>query len=228
MSITSIRYSNNWWKSLAIFGLLFCIIFGNETIEANACSVPPTLDRSNQSFKRMMDSADHVFIGRVAYVLRRRWSEDDTRPGTHRKWLEYAEIARAGGDVGSNQYIVNWVEYAEATAYLKVDIELYKSGLLGPKHNVGILELVPIDLLRPFTVAGHGPCDSFPQTCPWDVASGDTVALAIIESRFGAQKALICQKIPRITSKQRKKARYSPRDLTKFEAIRPFIKLFQQ
>ncbi len=159
-------------------------------------------------------------------MLRRRWTEDDTPPKFPASWVELTEKSRAGEEVGSQQYLVNLVEFSEATAYLEIEHELYWTGLRGGRRIFGKTELIPIDLLRPYSVAGHGPCHSFPQTCPWDIKPGELVALAIKESTFGAASALVCSRVPRPNRKGAEKIRQKSRFVTKYEALLPFLEQF--
>ena len=191
---------------------------------AVACRVAPGPERTEHALRLMIDRADYIVIASVSHVLRRRWGEDDTRPRFHPRWIEHAEKRRAGEDIGSNGYVANWVDFAEAVAYLDVEVELYATG--GQAFGRQTLEtedLLPIDLLRPFAVAGHGRCFHFPQTCPWDVRAGEHLALAVWKSAFGPHKALICRRIPRPTSDEMQEIRRLSGFTTKFDAIRSYL-----
>lgn len=104
----------------------------------------------------------------------------------------------------------------------RLSTELYWTGLANGRRRAGGRELIPIDLLRPFTVAGHGPCYNFPRTCPWDIGRGETVALAIQKSEFGAHKALFCRRISRLTNEERQETYRRSKSITKYEAILPY------
>jgi hypothetical protein len=188
---------------------------------ANACSIPPGPAKTERAFERMLEDGDYIFIGRVSHVLRRRWGDDDTHPRFHMKWLEYAERAQAGEDVGSHEYIVNWVEFAEATAFILVETELYRPELTHNYYGIP-WKTIPIDLLRPFTVAGHGPCHNFPRTCPWDIEPEETLVLAVEKNEFGAQKALFRRRVSRLTQDERREAYDRSRTVTKFDSIRRY------
>lgn len=191
-----------------------------------ACSVAPGLSETQRELRLLVETSDHVVIGRVSHVQRRRWHEDDTPPRFPASWIELAEKSKAGEEVGSLQYLVNLVEFSEATAYLEIEQELFWTGLRDGRRIFGKTELIPIDLLRPYSVAGHGPCHSFPQTCPWDIKPGELVALAIKESTFGAASALVCSRVPRLGRKEAEKIRQKSRFVTKYDSLLPFLEQF--
>ncbi len=205
---------------------IFCAFFFYFALGTNsttACSIPPTAASTEKSFRRMIDRADYIFVGIVSHVLRRRWNADDTPPKFHPKILELAKKRREGQDIGSNGYRANWVEFAEATVHLSVISELYTDRLDNEFYQYQNRNRIPVDLLNPFTVGGHGPCNSFPRTCPWDIAAGERVALAIQKNNFGAHSALICVRVPKITNEQLQKSQRNKRFIAKYEAIRPFL-----
>lgn len=210
------------WRSKISF-LLALILLAASFGVSMACSIPPTMEQRDKSFRTMMEKADHVFLGRVSHVLRRRWNDDDTPPRFPDTFLEIARKHRAGEDVGSKKYIANWVEFAEATAYIIVDTELFYSGLTDGRRDPWSRVMLPIDLLRPFHVAGHGPCNSFPQTCPWDIEVGEKLVLAVAESEYGPHKALICKRVGTLSFEERDELRRSNNSKTKYDAIIEFL-----
>jgi hypothetical protein len=139
-----------------------------------------------------------------------------------------AERSRAGENVGDSQYLVNIVNFAEATAYLEIDEELFWTGLNDHRHSLAKPLLLPIDMLRPFSVAGHGPCESFPQTCPWDIEPGDVVAVALQNNQFGALSALICSKTPKLSQDAHDEIRRKSRFTTKYDALLPYLPQYQR
>ena len=208
-------------KSIAVF---LCLCAAGS---ASACRVPPTAERTESALRLLIEKSDYVIIGRVAKVLRRRWNGDDTRPSFPASWIEITKKRSAGEDVGSDQYIANWVEFAEATAYLVVDEELFWTGLQDKRTVAGQRELLPIDLLRPFAVGGHGPCHSFPKTCPWDVNVGEQLAVAIKENRFGVPSALVCSRTPPLSHDDREQIRRLNKFTTKYDALLPYLSQFR-
>ena len=197
---------------------------------ASACLVPPAAEQTERALRATVEQADHVIIARVSHVLRRRWTSDDTMPDFHQRMFDYVGKHRSGEYGNQFQYFANWVEFAEATAYLEIETELYWTGLSDGQSSFADAadpDLLPIDLLRPFTVSGHGPCHDFPTTCPWDIWPGELVAVAIEEQRFGAHRALVCSRIPRLTLDQRRKIEEANRTTTKFDALLPHLAQFE-
>ena len=202
--------------------LIFLIVFG--VASAHACATPTTsLEAMKQSFRIMMEKADHVFLGDVSHIVRRRWSDDDIRPNLHSEYLELAEKRKNGEDIGEFDYLANYAEYSEATAYLSVFAQLVETGLVNRETELYRRTLVPVDLLQPYSVAGHGPCENFPRTCPWDIKPGDRLVLAIQEKQFGSQVALVCIKAPTMSDDQLRRIKRKSGFTTKYDAIQPFL-----
>ena len=205
--------------SIALF---FFIVLG--VTSAHACATPPSsVEAIKHSFRVMMERADHVFIGDVSHIIRKRWNDDDTRSSLAKRFSAYAERRQKGEDIGEFGYMANFAEYSEATAYLSVVAQLVETGLINRDTERYRQTLVPVDLLQPFSVKGHGPCHDFPRTCPWDIKRGDRVALAIQEQQFGSQVALICMKAPEMSDDELKALKRKSRFTTKYDAIHPFL-----
>ncbi len=188
---------------------------------AMACTVSPGPEQIAAKLHRVMEQADHVFIAEVDHITRRRWGADDDQPRLN---ADYEEMLARSGEDFRKQHIVNWTEYAEATAFLQPELEIHWSGLIDNNKPFGDGRLVPIDMLRPFRINSDGGCYSFPQTCPWDIQSGSSVVVAMQENRFGTQTALLCFEIDDMTPEQRDKLRLRSDFVTKFDAMFPFLK----
>ena len=202
--------------------LFFFVVLG--ITSAHACASPPTsVEAIKHSFRVMMEQADHVFVGDVSHILRRRWTDDDTRSSLSNRFSSYAEKRQKGEDIGEFGYMANYAEYSEATAYLSVVTQLVETGLVNRDTERYRRTLVPVDLLQPFSVKGHGPCLDFPRTCSWDIKPGDRVVLAIQEQQFGSQVALICVKAPKISNDQLRRFKRKSGITTKYDAILPFL-----
>lgn len=208
--------------ALKLSALVILMFFQSKGVLA--CSIFPSMEATENHFRRMIERSDYVFVGTVNHILRRRWSEDDEKPYFSKTWLDIAARANAGEDVGRDDHIANWVNYAEATAFLRIELELYWTGLKTPYSRGTVQEFVPIDMLRPFSAFGRGPCFSFPRTCPWSIKSGSTVVLAMKETRFGPNKVLFCREIPRLTRSARNEIQNNNKYLSRYEAILPYIK----
>lgn len=165
---------------------------------AIACRAMPSIEEAERELRALINDADQVFIGQVERITRRRWSPDD-EPGLFEKTWRSRE---ADGREIPN-YIRHLLDFPDATADLKVYLALQETGLkelLGGGSWIEGESLLAIDLLRPFTVAGHGPCHNFPRTCPWDVKPGEFVAVAVEERSFSPWLASFCVRIEHPTS----------------------------
>lgn len=202
-------------------GLTIAVLMTLQGQFASACTIPPSAQMVEKQFKVMIDRADMLFVGTVHHIQRRRWSDDDEKPYFNEDWLEIGRRASLGEDVGNAGYIANWVNFASAVAFLEVDVELYWTGIK-TSADEGFQEFVDIDLLRPFTVAGTGPCVNFPRTCPWNMQHGDKVALALRVATFGANKVLFCRKLSDFNSFDVARIRKHNQFVTKYEAIAPY------
>lgn len=157
---------------IGFLAVLFCLAISS----VQACSVPPGPSRWEKSFRSLIDRSDYVFIGRVGRIIRRRWGPDDELGPHEARWLK----SRAKGrKIHPN--IQNRLDFSDSIA----DISVF-SWLKEPSGSDKLIrrgfseyDAIQIDLLRPFTVVGRGPCYSFPRTCPWTVRTDDFVAIAI-------------------------------------------------
>lgn len=200
--------------------IVFVLLSVFSATQAFACVEYPSAEKTESDLRVLLDKADHVIIGRVSYITRRQWSEDDTQPKLNSVWRDVVE---RDGDRIDRQYMANWATYSEATAYLVPVAEVYRSGIMDDRRLGENGILVPIDMLRPFTVAGHGPCQNFPQTCPWDIKADEHIAVAIQENRFGAHTALICRKVERPGQTEIGSIRQQNRFITKFDAMLHYL-----
>lgn len=188
---------------------------------ATACIIPPGPEQIAAELHRVMERADHVFIAEVDHITRRRWGPDDDQPSLND---DYKRMLARDGEDPKMQHFANWTEYAEATAFLKPEFEIYRSGLIDTHRPFGDGRLVPIDMLRPFRINSDGGCYSFPQTCHWDIRPGSRVAVAMQENRFGAQTALLCRVIEEPVAVVQNDLRKRSGSVTKFDAMLPYLK----
>ncbi len=180
-------------KNTGIITLVAFVLIFIQSIEAYACSVAPQRAQVDKQLRELIQSGDFVFIGQVTRITRRAWGPNDDPGWYEKRWKILQEKGRE-----VPPYIQNMMEFSDATARLTVKVSLRDDdfGTSGGHYRHG-KKLIDIDLLRPFSQAGHGPCTNFPRTCPWDIKTGDFVVVAVEEKQALPFAATYCLKIDR-------------------------------
>ena len=198
------------------------------TVLANqslSCSVPPTKEQADRALKGLIDRADYVVIGQISRVTKRRWGPDD-QLGLYEQTLQQYEVE--GRDLFGYQQ--NLIEFSNAEAGIITYWSLRDDGIDSGKHRAfgrGMDSEIFIDLLQPFSVAGHGLCLDFPRTCPFDIQVGTYVAAAIYNEEYGPFSAYYCLVLDRIPSPEEREMIASLRaDLPASEVIWPLIERY--
>ena len=184
------NYADSLLRACAISVMLTCGLVSG----AAACVQAPSPKQTEESLRTLINDADHVFIAVVGRILRRRWGPDDEMgPGAH-GWLE-----RQKKGMEIPPHAKNTITFSNATANLLVLLKLKESWISdrweGKSQSFKTQRTVKINLLRPFTVAGTGPCYNFPRTCPWTTKPGDLVLAAVVERRYEPWLATFCMKV---------------------------------
>ncbi len=191
---------------------------------AYGCSVPMSQARQDQALQHIINNADHVLVGMVRSIKRRRWGPDDEID-------PIAKRTRARGKRGLkvHGYMQNIADFSDATATLRIVASL-KSRTVPtvsaderkPRRR---REPVIIDLLRPFSVAGHGPCMNFPRTCPWDIKPGEFVVAAITETQYQPWRANLCIRFDRKTRPKTRELREKLKTSSVAEVLWPYLEM---
>lgn len=194
------------------------------THPAFACAVPMSPSRQDEAIRRLINTADHVFIGQVRGIKRRRWGPDDEMDPVASLWLRRAQNGRK-----LPGYIQNLTEFSDATATLRV-VTTLKSPSMQPGSPDKLKrsrsrEPVVIDLLRPFRVAGRGPCMNFPRTCAWDIKPGQFVAVAVQETRYQPWRANVCLRLDRKNRPRARELREKLKTSSIAEVLWPYVEL---
>lgn len=180
-------------RNIVFITIVAFLLATAQSTQAYACSVAPRRAEIDKQLRELIQSADYVFTGQVARVIRRAWGPEDELGSYEKRWKR---LDAAGREVPD--YIQNMMDYSDATARLSIQTSLRDDGFedRGGYYRLG-KKMIDIDLLRPFSMAGHGPCTNFPRTCPWDIKTGDFVVVAVEEQGALPFTATYCLRIER-------------------------------
>lgn len=174
--------------------ILFCLSVYLFSAPAYACSNPPGPQETENALRKMINNSDHVFIANVGRIIRRRWGPDDDM-GTNLAWL----LKRKNNGEVISDHQMNRLGFSDAVVQLINILPLKSKNLAEMRKRDQRYRLVrnsiKIDLLSPYSVAGHGPCYNFPRTCPWNIKPGEQIAVAVIEQKHEPWLATYCVRI---------------------------------
>ncbi len=151
----------------------------------HACSVALTPGESDRQLRELLRNTDYLLIGHVDGITRRRWGPDDELGSYEKRLLGWQAEGRR---LSAAQ--MNLLEFSEATARLRLHISMMDDDIDRFRSISAWFPTVEIYLLRP--IVGPGSCTAFPSTCPWDLKSGEFVAIALNELPFGQIEVQYC------------------------------------
>ena len=126
------------------------------------------------SFACSASPADHVFIGQIERVTKRRWGPEDQMGQYENRLFGWRAEGRTLPKAAERVLI-----YPDAKARVSIDLSLKNERLDQKEGRRTYTDFrVDVDLLRPVRSPRDGLCTSFPMPCPWDVYVGDWVAVA--------------------------------------------------
>jgi hypothetical protein len=184
-----------------------------------ACASSPQADQVAMELRATINAADHVFIGQIERVTKRRWGPEDQKGRFEMKLLEWQA---EGGEMPEAEKRV--LTYSDADARISIKLSLRNDGLDQiPGRRIYSDPFVDVDLLRPVRSPGDGLCMSFPMPCPWDVKVGDWVAVALEAQPLGRPDTTYCIRIdhPNLAQSDRIKSMRLTEDAD--EVIWPFV-----
>ena len=210
-------------RMICLRAMILLVLLMAAANSAYACAVPVSPSRQDEFIRRLINSADHVFIGQVQGIKRRRWGPDDERDPVASLWHRRAQEGRKVPG-----YLKNIADFSDATATLKVVTRLKSPDVQANSQNRSNRrrrEPVVIDLLRPFRVAGHGPCMNFPRTCAWDIKPGQFVAVAIQETQYQPWRANVCLRLDRKNRPDARQLRDKLKTSSLADVLWPYVEI---
>ncbi|MDA7946133.1 MAG: hypothetical protein MPJ78_01505 [Hyphomicrobiaceae bacterium] len=204
--------------------IVLIVIFTLFPASAMACVALPSSEQREKALRALINEAHHVFIGQVWRVTRRRWGPDDQKNRYLKDWEKWDAEGRE-----VPVHVRNMMDFSDASARLKVLISLQETSIEEDTRSSYFSEpsFIPIDLLRPFTQFGYGPCFNFPRTCPWNVKVGEFVAVAIKRRFDGSFAATYCLRTDLPSHTERKEIEVNRKTWSADRMFWPYVEAAQ-